>query len=60
MKLFKINYKYFPSGAESSIIFAESEKEALSFAKDESDEKIENIEEIKTEKGMVYVGYFCC
>ena len=44
MKLFKINYKYFSGEAESSIIFAESEKDALSFVKDESKQKIENME----------------
>ena len=60
MKLFKIDYRHTPSGPESSVVYAKSEQEASDFAKDETNQKIESIEEIKIAKGIIYTGHYCC
>jgi hypothetical protein len=62
VKIFKVDYKYSPSSAESSIVVAESEEDVIEIIKksNEYHNGIESIEEIELIEGFVYTGYSCC
>ncbi len=63
MKIFLIEYKYFPSGTECSVYRAYSREnlDAMLKADDPGQTTIVSIREIDlTKEGEVYSGYSCC
>ena len=72
MNIYKIEYGWFPSSPEASIVIAENEDEAVKLIDPDSKLKIVDdvsdtedsskisIKEIEISKGVVYTGHFCC
>ena len=72
MKVFLIQYGWFPTAPEASVVIANDEQEAVSMCVGDKSvrvDKIEggheenyySIEEIETDKPrIVYTGHYCC